>query len=143
MVTQTLASTIVTGLIVAVVLLAAGRYVSAPERPDADRSLSDRVSASLDSPAVLGGVFALLAVLIALATVASVGAFGVSDALASRVVGGVVALIGVVLAAFLFLGPYALTRQHGLGNAHATAAGLASIGLAFLLVVAAQLMAGS
>lgn len=142
MVSQTLASTVVTGLIVAVVLVAAGRYVSAPDRPDADRSLSERFSASLDSPAFLGGIFVLLAVLIAIATVVSVGAVGVSGAVASTVVGVVVALVGVVLTAFLFLGPYVLTRQHGLGNAHATAAGLTTIGLAFLLVVAAQLIAG-
>lgn len=145
MVTQTLASTIVMGLLVAAIVVAASRYATAPDRARADErpSPAERLSASLDSPAFLGGIFAVLAVIVALVTVASVGAFGIPGSIATVFFGGTVAVIGLLIATFLFLGPYVVTRNHGLGNAHATAAGIITIGLALLAVIAAQLLVGA
>lgn len=143
MVTQLLASTVVTGLIVAAIVLAASRFATAPDRAEADErpSPTDRLSASLDSPAFLGGIFVVIAVIVALVTLASVGAFGVPAEVAPMFFMAIVGVIGLVFMAFLFLGPYVVTRQHGLGNAHATAAGITTVGLAFVVVIAAQLLA--
>lgn len=142
MVTQTLASTVVMGLLVATIVVAASRYATAPDRTDPDerRSPADRLSASLDDPAFLGGIFAVLALLVALVTLGSVGALGVPASMTSAFVGGVIAVIGVLLASFLFLGPYLVTRHHGLGAAHATVAGIVMIGFALLAVIAVQLL---
>lgn len=142
MVTETLASTVVMGLLVAAVVVAASRYATAPERADADerRSPSDRLSASLDDPAFLGGIFAGLALIVAVVTLASVGAFGVPETMTSVFYGGVIAVIALLLASFLFLGPFLVTRHHGLGEAHATVAGIVMIGFALLAVIAARLL---
>lgn len=142
MVTETLVSTVVMGLLVATVVVAASRYATAPDRADADerRSRSDRLAASLDDPAFLGAIFAGLALLVAIVTLGSVGAMGVPGSIAVTLFTGVLAVIGLLLAVFLFLGPFLVTRHHGLGNAHATVAGITMIGLALLAVIAVRLL---
>lgn len=142
MVTQTLASTVVMGLLVATIVVAATRYATAPDRADADERAdpTDRLSASLDDPSFLGGIFAVLALVVAVVTLGAVGALGVPASMATTFFGGVIAVIGLLLATFLFLGPYLVTRHHGLGNAHATVAGIITIGFVLLAVIAARLL---
>lgn len=142
MVTQTLASTVVMGLLVAAIVVAASRYATAPDRADSDEreSPTDRHSASLDDPSFLGGIFVVLALLLAVVTLGSVGALGVPASMTTVFVGGVVAVIGLLLVAFLFLGPFVVTRNHGLGDALATVAGVVMLGFALLAVIAARLL---
>lgn len=142
MVTQTLASTVVMGLLVATIIVAASRYATAPDRADADEreSPADRLSASLDDPSFLGGIFVVLALLVAAVTLGSVGALGVTGSMTTTFFGGVIAVIGLLLVTFLFLGPFVVTRNHGLGDALATVAGVVMLGFALLAVIAARLL---
>lgn len=140
MVSVTLASTVVMGLLAVAIVVAASRYATAPERPDDRLGSAARLSASLDDPSVLGGIFVVLALLVAGVTLGAVGALGVPSSLATAFFTGVVAVIGLLLAGFLFLGPFAVTRSHGLGDALATVAGVTMIGFALLAVIAARLL---
>lgn len=140
MVTVTLASTVVMGLLAVAIVVAASRYATAPERPDDRLGGTARLSASLDDPSVLGGIFVVLALIVAVVTLGAVGALGVPSSLATASFTGVIAVLGLLLAGFLFLGPFVVTRNHGLGDALATVAGVTMIGFALLAVVAARLL---
>jgi hypothetical protein len=146
MVTQAYASTAIMGLLVLAIAVGLSRAANRRTRPedaeDPDDTAAKRLSAASENPAVLGAVFLLVALLAGLVTVAAVGGFGLPEGTAVSLFSATLAVLGLVVAAFLFLGPYVVTRQHGLGNAHGVAAGITGLGFAFLALVAAQLLIG-
>lgn len=65
--------------------------------------------------------------------------FGVLDHL--EVLSGItLAVVLLVLAVPLFVGPYWLARQYNLGTAHAVGAGIGGLGFVFLFLIAIQLL---
>ena len=92
-----------------------------------------------DSPARLGALFVVGALFVGVLTLAAVGGAPVSLPNAFALT---VAMVGLLLVGFLFLGSYAVVRQHGLGHAQGVAAGLLLVGGAGILLVAANLVFG-
>lgn len=98
-----------------------------------------RVSAAADDPIELGAVFVVLVLAAGVLTLAAVGA------LPASLPGGfavVVALMGLLLTGFLFLGTYVVVREHGLGTAQGVAAGLFGVGGLGILLVVGNLVFG-
>lgn len=146
MVTQSFVSTVVMGLLVAIVMFALSRMVIAPARSESEsmepyERAKGRFSAA-DDPAVMGLGFVLLALLSGLVVVASVGGFGLSQGIATSLYGVALGVIGLLLAGFLAVGLYVFTREHGLGNAQGVAAGITGLGFAFIGLVVANLAFG-
>lgn len=143
MVTQALVSTVIMGLLVAAVAVGLSRASQGREgraASDPYAEATDRLSSVGDDPAVLGAVFIVVALAAGLVTLATLGVFDLPEGMAGSLFGATLAVIGLVVAAFLFLGPYVLVREHGLGNALGIAAGVVGLGFAFLLLVATNLL---
>lgn len=149
MVSGALVSTVLMSVLVIAVLGAASRLgaqrtnaaVSDGETSNYDRAVS-RGSELLRHPAVWSVTFLGLALGAGAITVAAVGGFDVPAESTGAVFGALLGLVGLLLVGFLFAGAYFGVRERGLGNAHGVAAGLLVAGLAFLLLVVAQLTAG-
>jgi hypothetical protein len=145
MVTQAFVSAVVMGLLVAAVFVAASR-LSRESRIATEAATPDRyepgggLSELSERPDALGFVFVAVALVAGLVTVAAVG--GIPVSLGGNPFSLVMAMLGLLVAAFLFLGPYTIVRQNGLGNAHGIGAGLGGLSVAFLVLVVAQLVYG-
>lgn len=146
MVTQAIVSAVVMGLLVAAVFVAVSR-LNTVSRASSGAAKSDRyrpgrepAEGLSEKPGVLGLVFVVVALLAGVVTLGAVG--GLPFSLGVNAFGLVMALLGLVVAAFLFLGPYAVVRQNGFGNALGVAAGIGGLGVAFLLLILVQLVVG-
>ncbi|MFT4884919.1 MAG: hypothetical protein ACI8U4_002437, partial [Natronomonas sp.] len=108
-------------------------------KPDVYRE-GGRLAELEERPDLLGAGFVVVTLLVGLVTVGAVGGFPMLSGLGpfSLVMAG----IGLLVASFLFLGPYAVVRQNDLGNALGIGAGIAGLGFAFLALVVAQLVYG-
>ncbi len=133
--------------LVIALLFIVSRNVTTPFREETDEQLpapletaGTRTASAADDPAILGGAFVIVALLAGIAVVAAVGGLGVPESLSVSFVGVTMALFGGIIALFLFLGPYVVVRQHGLGNAYGVFAGLSGLGAAFILLLAIQLL---
>lgn len=98
-----------------------------------------RLSQTADDPAELGAIFAVLVLVLGAMTL---GVVGGPTAMLPNPFALVVALMGLLLTGFLFLGTYVVVRQYGLGPAQGLAAGLFLLGGAGILLVAANLVFG-
>lgn len=142
--THLIASTVMMALVLGVIYLGIAR-LDRRERQQTSTSLpatrsgapAGRLSRTADDPAELGAIFVVLVLAVGAVTLASVG--GAPDLLPGAF-GIVVALLGLLLTGFLFLGTYVVVRQHGLGQAQGVAAGLFGVGSVGVLVVAANLV---
>jgi hypothetical protein len=93
-----------------------------------------------ERPDVLGVVFIVVALLAGVITVGAVG--GLPMLSGANPFGLIMAGLGMLVAAFLFLGPYTVVRQNDLGHALGVAAGISGLGFAFLALIVAQLVYG-
>lgn len=146
MVTSAFVSAVVMGLLVVGVFAATSRLNAFSPRateaatPDVYRSEGGRLSEMADRPDVLGLVFVVVALLAGVVTVGAVGGLPMMSGM--NPFGIIMAGIGLLIAAFLFLGPYTVVRQNGLSNALGVGAGIAGLGFAFLALIVAQLLYG-
>ena len=147
MVSGALVSTVLMGVLVVAVFGAASRLgaqrtaVAADDERDSYTVATEKASALVRHPAVWAITFLALALGAGAITVAAVGGLGVPEDLAASMFGALLGLVAVMLAGFLFLGPYFLIRSRGLGNAQGIVGGILVVGLGFLLLVSAQLVA--
>lgn len=147
MVSLTLLSTVLMGLLVVVTAIAVARLGIRREPPT--RETGDRYEAAVNrlnslakSPAVWTVTFIAVALAVGLLPILAVGRFGVSEALGATFFNVVYAIIGLLIVGFVFLSAYAGTRQRGLGNAQGVVVGSLAVGMLFLLLVALQLVVG-
>lgn len=142
MVTQGIISAVVMGILFVAVAVAATRLASAPAREGQRRfeQHSDRLGDLSENPAFLGLLFVVVTLLAGVLTLAAMGAVPLPEGVSGF--GLVLAVMGLLIAVFMFLGPYVLARQYGLGNAHGIGAGISGLSLVFLLVIVAQLLVG-
>ncbi|MDZ5810955.1 hypothetical protein U4E84_06310 [Halorubrum sp. AD140] len=148
MVSLTLLSTAVMGLLAAATFLAVAKIGAQRTAPGTDDS-PDRYAAVVGTlgdvvrhPAVWAVTFVVVAVGIGALALLAVGDFGVSEGLAGSLLGVVYAAVGLLLTGFVFLGAYFSTRGRGLGNAQGVAVGSFAAGLVFLVLIAVQLVVG-
>ncbi|WP_336136810.1 hypothetical protein [Natronomonas amylolytica] len=145
MVTQAVVSTVIMGLLVVSVFVAVTR-LNAAATATTDGATVQRYGATSgrmgvsERPDVLGVVFVLVALLAGVVTVGAVG--GLPLLSGANPFGLIMAGLGLLVAAFLFLGPYTVVRQNDLSHALGVAAGVAGLGFAFLALVVAQLAYG-
>lgn len=145
MVTQAFVSAIVMGLLVVGVFAAATRLNAAASTTTEGTKIqwygatSGRTSVS-ERPDMLGLGFVIVALLAGVITLGAVG--GLPMLSGSNPFGLIMAMLGLLVAAFLFLGPYTVVRQNDLGHALGVAAGIAGLGFAFLVLIIAQLAYG-
>jgi hypothetical protein len=145
MATSAFVSAVVMGLLIVGVFAATARLNAFSPRsteatkPDVYRE-GGRLAELEERPDLLGAGFVVVTLLVGLVTVGAVGGFPMLSGLGpfSLVMAG----IGLLVASFLFLGPYAVVRQNDLGNALGIGAGIAGLGFAFLALVVAQLVYG-
>jgi hypothetical protein len=145
MATSAFVSAVVMGLLIVGVFAATARLNAFSPRsteatkPDVYRE-GGRLAELEERPDLLGAGFVVVTLLVGLVTVGAVGGFPMLSGLGpfSLVMAG----IGLLVASFLFLGPYAVVRQNDLGNALGIGAGIAGLGFAFLALVVAQLLYG-
>ncbi|SEH39744.1 hypothetical protein SAMN05192561_101543 [Halopenitus malekzadehii] len=148
MVSLTLLSTVLMGLLVIATFIAVGRVGRKREfaEDDGDGDRYDRAVSRLraiaHSPAVWTVTFIAFAVGLGLLTVLAVGSFGLPEGLPGTILNVVYGLVGLLIAGFVFLGAYAATRERGLGNAQGVAAGSIALGMVLMLVIAIQLVVG-
>lgn len=147
MVSLTLLSTVLMGLLVVVTAIAVARLGIRREPPtretgDSYEATVDRLSSLSKSPAVWTVTFVVAALAVGLLPILAVGRFGVSEALSATFFNVVYAIIGLLIAVFVFVSAYAGTRQRGLGNAQGVVVGSLALGMLFLLLVAVQLVVG-
>lgn len=146
MVSLTLVSTVLMGLIVVATFVAAARLGTRRKHEatavEGDRydQLARRLGELARTPAVWAVVFVVGTLAFGLGAVAAFGGFGLSEGAAGTALLVVYAVLGLSLFAFVFLGAYAGARGRGLGNAQGIAAGSISVGLVYIAVVAAQLV---
>lgn len=142
--THLIASTVLMGLVLGVIYLGIAR-LDRQERQQTAAALPatrseatvGRLSKTADDPAELGAIFVVLVLAVGAVTLVSVGGAP------GRLPGGfgmLVALLGLLVTGFLFLGSYVVVRQHGLGRAQGVAVGLFGVGGVGILVVAANLV---
>ncbi|GAB3410278.1 hypothetical protein GCM10027435_00740 [Haloparvum alkalitolerans] len=149
MVSLTLVSTVLMGLLVVATFVAAARigtrrkHEAAASEGDRYDQLARRFDELAKSPAVWAVVFVAGALTFGLGAVAAFGGFGLSEGAAATALTVVYAVLGISLFAFVFLGGYAGARGRGLGNAQGVAVGAIAFGFALLFVIAAQLVIGS
>jgi hypothetical protein len=145
MATSAFVSAVVMGLLIVGVFAATARLNAfSPRSTEATKPEVHREGGRLaeleERPDLLGTGFVVVTLLVGLVTVGAVGGFPMLSGLNpfSLVMAG----IGLIVASFLFLGPYAVVRQNGLGNALGIGAGIAGLGFAFLALIVAQLVYG-
>lgn len=147
MVSLTLVSTVLMGLIVVATFVAAARLGTRRDHEatavEGDRydQLAQRLGGLARTPAMWAAVFVGGALVFGLGAVAAFGGFGLSEGAAGTALMVVYALLGLSLFGFVFLGAYASARGRGLGNAQGIAAGSISVGFVYIVVVAARLVA--
>ncbi|WP_418282702.1 hypothetical protein [Halorubrum sp. DTA98] len=148
MVSLTLLSTALMGLLVVATFVAVARIGGRRGPPDSEESVdgydaaTNRLSELARTPAVWSITFVVVTVGVGVATVLAVGSFGLPEGTSSIFLTVVYAAMGLLLTGFVFLGAYFGARGRGLGNAHGIAAGSFAAGLAFLVLVTAQLLVG-
>jgi hypothetical protein len=144
MVTQAFVSAVVMGLLVVGVFAAATRLNAAASTTTEGTKIqwygaTSRASVS-ERPDMLGFGFVVVALLAGVITLGAVG--GLPMLSGSNPFGLIMAMLGVLIAGFLFLGPYTVVRQNDLSHALGVAAGIAGLGFAFLVLIIAQLAYG-
>lgn len=145
MVTQAVVSTVVMGLLVVSVFVAVTRLNAAASATTEGTEIqwygatSGRTSVS-ERPEMLGFGFVVVALLAGVITVGAVG--GLPMLSGANPFSLIMAGLGLLVAAFLFLGPYTVVRQNDLGHALGVAAGIAGLAFAFLALIVAQLAYG-
>lgn len=144
--THLIASTVLMGLVLGAVYLGIARLDSRERGQTAaalpatrSEATAGRLSETADDPAELGAIFVVLVLAVGAVTLVSVGG---APELLPAAFGIVVALLGLLVTGFLFLGTYVVVRQHGLGRAQGVAAGLFGVGGVGILVVSANLVFG-
>lgn len=148
MVSLTLLSTALMGLLVVATFVAAAKIGTRREPPREEESVDryaatvERLSAFVRTPAVWSIAFVVITLGIGGIAVLAVGGFGVSEELAGTLLSLTYAAVGLLLTGFVFLGAYFGARGRGLGNAHGIAAGSFAAGLVFLVLIVAQLVVG-
>lgn len=145
MVSLTLLSTVLMGLLTVATLIVIERTLATREPPrkrDGDRydRLVEGGRRLTRNPTVWTVTFVLVTVGIGAGAVVAVGDFGLSEEAAGMLLSGVYGLIGLLMAGFVFLGAYYATRTRGLGNAHGVVAGSLALGAMFLLVIVGTLL---
>ena len=145
MVSLTLLSTVLMGLLTIATLIVIERTLATrqpPRKREGDRydRLVEGGRRLTRNPTVWTVAFLFVTVGLGAGAVVAVGDFGLSEGAAGMVLAGVYALIGLLRAGFVFLGAYHATRTRGLGNAHGVAAGSLALGAMFLLVIVATLL---
>lgn len=95
-----------------------------------------------DSPRRLGAVFVVVALALGALSVGIVGGMGASEEVVSTLFTAAIALLGLLIVGFLFVGSYTMARQYGFGQAGSLATGLFVVGGAGILLVAVNLTAG-
>lgn len=147
MVSLTLLSTALMGLLVVATFAAVAQIGGQRTAPGADESdryaaMTGTLSDIAGKPVVWAISFVAITVGVGAIALLAVGDFGVPEGLSASLLGVVYALVGLLLTGFVFLGAYFGARERGLGNAHGVAAGSFAAGLVFLLVVVVQLLVG-
>ncbi|MFD1571526.1 hypothetical protein [Halorubrum laminariae] len=147
MVSLTLLSTALMGLLVVATFVAVARIGAQRTAPGADEqdryaAVTETLSDIAGTPVVWAIGFLVISVGVGAVTLLAVGSFGVPEALAGTLLSIVYAAVGLLLVGFVFLGAYFAARGRGLGNAHGVAAGSFATGLVFLVVIAVQLLVG-
>lgn len=147
MVSLTLLSTVLMGLLVVVTAVAVARLGIRREPPT--REAGDRYEATVErlrslaqSPAVWAIVFVGCALAVGLLPILAVGRFGISESLGATFFNIVYAIVALLITGFVFMSAYAGTRQRGLGNAQGVVVGSLSVALLFVLLVAVRLVTG-
>ncbi len=148
MVTLSLLSTALMGLLAAATFLAVARVGAQRTAPGTDGS-PDRYAAVVGAladvvrkPVVWAVAFVVIAVGVGGVALLAVGDFGLPEGLSGSLLGVAYAAVGLLVTGFVFLGAYFGTRGRGLGNAHGVAAGSFAAGLVFLVLIAFQLLVG-
>ncbi|MES3160376.1 MAG: hypothetical protein PPP55_02255 [Halorubrum sp.] len=148
MVSLTILSTAVMGLLVVGTFVAIARIGGRRSPPGSDEStdryaeMVEGVSEIARTPAVWAVSFVVMAVGVGALAVLAVGDFGLGEGVADTLLGVTYAAVGLLLTGFVFLGAYFGARGRGLGNAHGIAAGSFAAGLVFLLLITVQLLVG-
>ncbi|MEF8915552.1 hypothetical protein [Natronomonas sp.] len=132
------------GLLVASVFVAVTRLNAAASATTEGTKIqwygaTSRASVS-ERPEMLGFGFVVVALLAGVITVGAVG--GLPMLSGTNPFSLLMAGLGLLVAGFLFLGPYTVVRQNDLGHALGVAAGIAGLGFAFLALIVAQLAYG-
>ena len=147
MVSLTLLSTALMGLLVAVTFLAVARVGSKRTAPGSDGQ--DRYAETVDAlrevsqtPVVWAVAFIVITVGVGGVALLAVGDFGLSEGLSGSLLTVAYAAVALLVTGFVFLGAYFGTRGRGLGNAHGVAAGSVAAGLVFLVLIVFQLLVG-
>jgi hypothetical protein len=147
MVSLTLLSTALMGLLVLATFVAAAR-IGGQRAPGADESedtytaITRRLSEVVRTPAVWSIAFVVIALGVGALVVLSVGNFAFVEGITGSLLGILFAVVGLLVTGFVFLGAYFGVRGRGLGNAHGVAAGSFAAGLVFLVLIAVQLLVG-
>jgi len=147
MVSLTLLSTVLMGLLVVATFVAVAQIGAKRTAPGADSaSRYDAIVGTLSDvagkPAVWAVAFVAIAVGIGTVALLAVGDFGLPEGLSGSLLTLAYAAVGLLLTGFVFLGAYFGARGRGLGNAHGVAAGSFASGLVFLVLIAADLLVG-
>ena len=148
MVSLTLLSTALMGLLAAATFLAVAKVGARRTAPGTDAS-HDRYAAVVGAlrevvrqPVVWAVTFVVVTVGIGGVALLAVGNFGLPEGLSSSLLSVTYAAVGLLVTGFVFLGAYFGARERGLGNAHGVAAGSFAAGLVFLVLIAVQLLVG-
>ena len=148
MVSPTLLSTTLMGLLVLATFIAVGRLarkrssLTAEEEGDRYDQLVSTLGSLVRTPVVWTVTFIVVAVGIGVLVILSVGSFGLPEGVPGTLLNAVYGLVGLLIGAFVFLGAYTATRDRGLGNAQGVAAGSVALGMVLMLVIALQLVVG-
>ncbi|MFC7324267.1 hypothetical protein ACFQMF_06695 [Halorubrum rutilum] len=148
MVSLTLLSTALMGLLAAATFLAVAKVGARRTAPGTDAS-HDRYAVVVGAlrdfvrrPVVWAVTFVVVTVGIGAVALLAVGSFGLPEGLSGSLLGVTYAAVGLLVTGFVFLGAYFSARGRGLGNAHGVAAGSFAAGLVFLVLIAVQLLVG-
>lgn len=148
MVSLTLLSTALMGLLVVATFVAVAQIGAQRTAPGTDESV-DRYAAITGTlsdiagkPTVWAVAFVAITIGIGGVAVLAVGDFGLSDGMSGSLLTVAYAAVGLLLTGFVFLGAYFGARGRGLGNAHGVVAGSFAAGLVFLVLIAVQLLVG-
>lgn len=148
MVSLTLLSTAVMGLLVVATFAAVARIGGQRVAPSADEpddryaAVTDALSEIVRTPAVWSIAFVAIALGVGSVAILAVGNFGFTEGLSGSLLSVAYAAVGLLVTGFVFLGTYFGARGRGLGNAHGVAAGSFAAGLVFLVLIAVQLLVG-